>query len=67
MTLEDSLKVERKAWKQEGFEEGLTEANFEAVEKIVATGVFDEPKACEVLGVSLEDYEKFKAEQRPAD
>ena len=71
MTLEDSLKVERKAWKQEGFEEGLTEghteASFEAVEKIAAAGVLDEAKACEVLGVSLEGYEKFKAEQRPAD
>ena len=47
----------------EGRAKGRAEARFEAVEKIAAAGLVDEAEACEVIGVSLEDYKKFKAEQ----
>ena len=60
MTLEDSLKVERKQWLKEGRAEGLAEAKLDAVDKLVASGLADEAKACEVLGVSLDDYLKHK-------
>ena len=56
MTLEDSLKVERKQW----LKEGRAEAKLDAVDKLVASGLADEAKACEVLGVSLDDYLKHK-------
>ena len=61
MTLEDSLKVERKQWLKEGRAEGRAEAKLDAVDKLVAEGTFDAKKACEVLGVSLEDYKKYKS------
>ena len=64
MTLEDSLKVERKQWLKEGRAEGLAEgraeAQLNAVDKLVAEGTFDAEKACAVLGVSLDDYLKHK-------
>ena len=64
MTLEDSLKVERKQWLKEGLAEGLAEgraeAQLNAVDRLVASGLADEAKACEVLGVSPEDYSKYK-------
>ena len=62
MTLEDSLKVERKQWLKEGRAEGRAEAQLDDVDKLVAEGILDEAKACEVLGVSLEDYSKYKSQ-----
>ena len=56
MTLEDSLKVERKQWLKEGREE----KGFEAVRNLVESGLADETKACEILEVSLEEYKKYK-------
>ena len=63
MTLEDSLKVERKQWLREGREEGREEAKYEDVDKLVAEGGLDEARACEILEVSLDDYKKYKKEQ----
>ena len=68
MTLEDSLKVERKQWlkegraegRAEGLAEGLAKAKLDDVDKLVAEGTFDAEKACAVLGVSLDDYLKHK-------
>ena len=60
MTLEDSLKVERKQWLKEGREEGREEKGFEAVRNLVESGLADEIKACEILEVSLEQYKKYK-------
>ena len=66
MTLEDSLKVERKQWlkegRAEGLAEGLAKAKLDDVDKLVAEGILDESKACEVLGVSPEDYSKYKSQ-----
>lgn len=69
MTLEDSLKVERKEWLAEGRAEGRVEGRAEGeknrgykdVEKLVAEGTFDEKKACEVLGVEINDYREYIA------
>ena len=71
MTLEDSLKVERKQWLREGREEGREaglkegreEAKYDAVDRLAAEGVLDEARACEILEVSLDDYKKYKKEQ----
>ena len=63
MTLEDSLKVERKQWLKEGREvgraEGREEKGFEDVERLIAEGILDETKACEVLGVDINEYRKY--------
>ena len=65
MTLEDSLKVERKEWLAEGRAEGRAEGEinrgYKDVEKLVAEGTFDEKKACEVLGVEINDYREYIA------
>ena len=75
MTLEDSLKVERKQWLREGREEGRIEgrdaglkegreeAKYEDVDRLVEEGTFDAKRACEILEVSLDDYKKYKKEQ----
>ena len=60
MTLEDSLKVERKQWLKEGRAEGRAEAKLDDVDKLVAEKILDAEKACEVIGVSLDDYLKHK-------
>ena len=66
MTLEDSLKVERKQWfkegREEGHKEGRKEKGFEDVDKLVASGLADEAKTCEIIGVSLDDYKQYKKE-----
>lgn len=63
MTLEDSLKVERKEWlaegRAEGREEGEISRGYKSVEQLVASGLADEEKACEVLGVELSDYQEY--------
>ena len=65
MTLEDSLKVERKEWLAEGRAEGLAEGEinrgYKSVEQLVASGLADEVKACEVLGVEINDYREYIA------
>ena len=69
MTLEDSLKVERKAWLAEGRAEGLAEGlsegeanrGYKDVEKLVASGLADEVRACEVLGVDISEYRDYVA------
>lgn len=59
MTLEDSLKVERKQWLKEGRAEGREEKGFEDVERLIAEGILDETKACEVLGVDINEYRNY--------
>ena len=45
----------------QGLAEGRAERGFEAVDRIVDSGLADEVKACEILEVALEDYKKYKA------
>ena len=63
MTLEDHLKVQSKRWKEEGRKEGLAEgesrARMDAVDRLVADGIYDSEKACSVLGVSVEEYKEY--------
>ena len=49
----EGLEIGRK----EGREEGRKESKVEAVDKLVAAGVMDAAKACEILGLPYEDYE----------
>ena len=46
--------------RREGINEGRAEAKLDDVGKLVASGLADEEKACEVLGVSFEEYKKYK-------
>ena len=57
MTLEDSLKVERKAW----LAEGDANRGYKDVEKLIMSGLADEARACEVLGVEINDYRDYVA------
>lgn len=50
----------REEGRTEGREEGRTEAIFESVSKIVAGGICDADRACELLGVSPEEYRKYQ-------
>lgn len=44
----------------EGHAEGRNQARLDDIDKLVASGVADVAKACEILGVSLSDYESYK-------
>lgn len=47
----------------EGLAEGRAYARYEAVDKLVADGVYDVVRACEVLGVDLAAYNGYLAER----
>lgn len=49
----------RKIGREEGREEGRAEAIFESVSKIVDGGMCDADRACELLGVSPEEYRAY--------
>ena len=60
MTLYDEIRMQRKQAHREGLkqgiEQGMSKARFEDVEALVTEGTFTAEKACEILGVSYEDY-----------
>ena len=45
---------------KEGLEKGIEQGRFGAVDRLVEEGILDEARACEILGVSLDDYKKYK-------
>ena len=47
----------------EGLERGIEKGKFEAAYRLEASGLANEAKACEILGVSLDEYKKYKQEQ----
>ena len=49
--------------RKEGRKEGRADATFEAVDRLVAEGAFNVEKACDVLGVSLDEYKDWKKER----
>ncbi|MBE6040638.1 MAG: hypothetical protein E7219_06720 [Clostridiales bacterium] len=62
MLKELQIKDAREEGIEKGVEIGAAEANMEAVEKMIEKGrAKDAEDACEVLGVSMEDYLKWKA------
>ena len=46
-----------------GMEEGRKSTKFEDVDKLVAAGVMDAAKACEILGVPYDEYESHEQSQ----
>ena len=54
--LEEGREEGREQGLEEGREQGISEAKFEDVEALAAEGTFTAEKACEILGVSYEDY-----------
>ena len=59
LTEEEKKEVERinqEYYKEQGLEEGRTLTKLEDVDKLVASGVLDPIKACEILGVSYDEY-----------
>jgi predicted transposase/invertase (TIGR01784 family) len=63
LTEEEKKEVERinqEYYKEQGIEQGLVEGRtltkLEDVDKLVASGVLDPIKACEILGVSYDEY-----------
>ena len=61
MLKELQIKDAREEGIEKGVEIGAAEANMEAVDKLAADGTISAEKACEILGVSMEDYLKWKA------
>jgi len=55
------LKKGREEGREEGREIGAAAANMEAVDKLAADGTINAEKACEILGVSMQDYLNWKA------
>ena len=47
---------------KEGRAEGEAQTKMDAIDRLVASGLTNKEKACEVLGVPIEEYEKYKAE-----
>ena len=58
---ERDIRESREEGLAEGREEGITQAKLEDVECIVASGMADAEKACEVIGVNIEDYKEYKS------
>lgn len=63
LTEEEKKEVERinqEYYKEQGLKQGLEEGRtltkLEDVDKLVASGVLDPIKACEILGVSYDEY-----------
>ena len=52
---------------EEARAEGRTEGLFEAVDKLVAEGVYSEEKACDLLGVDIDGYRGHAARSGQAD
>ena len=44
----------------QGIEQGIEQGRFGSVDRLVEEGILDEARACEILGVSLDDYKKYK-------
>ena len=44
----------------QGIVQGIEQGRFGSVDRLVEEGILDEARACEILGVSLDDYKKYK-------
>ena len=53
----------REECREEYTAEGRADATFEAVDRLAAEGTFNVERACDVLGVSLDEYKDWKKEQ----
>lgn len=49
------LQKERERLISESIAKGRAETRFEAIDKFVADGIYDAERACEILGVSVEE------------
>ncbi|MBR3330227.1 MAG: hypothetical protein IKG25_03310 [Mogibacterium sp.] len=61
LTEEEKKKLERlnqEYYMEEGLAKGRQSTKLEDVDRLVASGVMDAVKACEVLGVSYDEYDK---------
>ena len=61
LTEEEKKKLERlnqEYYLEEGLAKGRQSTKLEDVDRLVASGVMDAVKACEVLGVSYDEYDK---------
>ena len=47
---------------EQGIEQGIEQGTMTAVDNLIANTDMDLQKACEVLGVSVADYEKYKSD-----
>ena len=60
LTEEEKKKLERlnqEYYREEGLAKGRRATKFEDVDKLVAAGVMDAAKACEILGIPYGEYE----------
>lgn len=61
MQLHEMISLAEQDARRIGYSEGENNARMYDIDKFVSSGVVDEKRACEILGVALSDYEAYKS------